>query len=461
MRSLRTRTILGAVIWAVASTVVGAIALTSILQAAAERRFDQALAQRHLQLIVALGTIGGPAEGIDLYLPDPAYGRTYSGRYWQITGADGAVVASRSLFDATLAGAPPATSGTALWEGTGPDGPIRGLRQEITLDDGSVWAVDVAESLTGLRAEQASLGRSVTLSFALVGALGVAGALLLTTAILRPLGRLQGDLARRSESGTALEPENYPAEVAPLVAEINELILRNQSVVERARRQSGDLAHALKTPSAALRNELERLSGKGSDVDEALHALGRIDQQIGRSLARFRAESSRGTVRLSTDVAQSRDRILRLFRSMPDAQALTFDLPEAAPGLYAAADAQDVEEILGNLVENAVKWAEGRIRVTLAREGAEVRIVVEDDGPGIPEADRERVTGSGFRLDTAKPGTGLGLAIVSDLVTAYGGRLTLDASDDLGGLRVSAALPRTSAVPRREELPKAPRRAAS
>jgi signal transduction histidine kinase len=320
--------------------------------------------------------------------------------------------------------------------------------------------VDVAESLSTLRAEQSQLGRSVTLSFALVGALGVAGALLLTTMILRPLGRLQGDIARRSESGEALEPANYPEEVAPLVTEINDLILRNQSVVERARRQSGDLAHALKTPSAALRNELERLSGDGRDMEEALHALGRIDQQIGRSLARFRAESSQGTARLSTDVAQSRDRILRLFRSMPEAQSLAFELPGVAPDLYAAADAQDVEEILGNLVENAVKWAAGRVRVTLAREGSEVRIVVEDDGPGIPEADRGRVTDSGFRLDTAKPGTGLGLAIVSDLVTAYGGRLALDASEDLGGLRATAALPRTSTAPRQAAV-RAPRRAAS
>ena len=449
MRSLRTRTILGAVVWAVVSTVVGAIALTSILQAAAERRFDQGLAQRHLQLIVALGTTGGPDEGIELYLTDPAYGRTYSGRYWQITGADGTVFASRSLFDATLQGAPPATPGLTLWDGTGPDGPVRGLRQEITLDDGSVWAVDVAESLAALEAERSQLGRSVLLAFALVGALGVAGALLLTTMILQPLGRLQGDIARRSESGAALEPGHYPDEVAPLVTEINDLILRNQSVVERARRQSGDLAHALKTPSAALRNELERLAGGGADMDDALDALGRIDSQIGRSLARFRAESSRGTARLSTDVAQSRDRILRLFRSMPEAQALSFERPEADAGIYAAADAQDVEEILGNLVDNAVKWARGRVRVSLSREGAEVRIVVEDDGPGIPEAERGRVTGSGFRLDTAKPGTGLGLAIVSDLVTAYGGRLALDASDDLGGLRVLAALPGTTAAPRR------------
>jgi signal transduction histidine kinase len=460
MRSLRTRTILGAVVWAVASTVMGAIALTSILQAAAERRFDEALAQRHLQLIVALGTVGGPGEAIELYLTDPSYGRTYSGSYWQITGADGTVAGSRSLFDATLEVATPATPALTLWEGTGPDGPVRGLRQEITLDDGSVWAVDVAESLARLRAEQSRLGRSVTLSFALVGALGVAGALFLTTMILRPLGRLQDDIARRSESGEALEPANYPEEVAPLVTEINDLILRNQSVVDRARRQSGDLAHALKTPSAALRNELERLSGDGREMEEALHALGRIDRQIGRSLARFRAESSRGTARLSADVAQSRDRILRLFRSMPEARALAFERPEVAPGLYAAADAQDVEEILGNLVENAVKWAEGRVRVTLAREGSEVRIVVEDDGPGIPEADRGRVTDSGFRLDTAKPGTGLGLAIVSDLVTAYGGRLALDASEDLGGLRATVALPRTSAAPRQAGA-RAPRRAAS
>jgi signal transduction histidine kinase len=120
---------------------------------------------------------------------------------------------------------------------------------------------------------------------------------------------------------------------------------------------------------------------------------------------------------------------------------LRFDLPPAS-GVFAAADAQDVEEILGNLLENAVKWARGTIRVSLSSDGPEARIEVEDDGPGIPPADRARVLDSGFRLDTAKPGTGLGLAIVSDLVHAYGGRLALDRSERLGGLHVLVALPR-------------------
>ncbi|MGI1661584.1 sensor histidine kinase [Palleronia sp. KMU-117] len=447
MRSLRSRTILGAVLWAVLSTVVGAIALTTILDAAANRRFDQTLADRHLQVIVALGTIGDPENGIELLLTDPAYGRVYSGRYWQITGPDERTFASRSLFDSVLEGAPAPGPTPRLWDGAGPDGALRGLRQAVTLDDGSTWTVDVAESLAALRADQAQLRRSVVVAFGLVGALGVAGALLLTTAILQPLGRLGRDLARRSDSGAALVPDNYPDEIGPLVTEINDLLLRNQSVVDRARRQSSDLAHALKTPSAALRNEIESLGAQGHAVDPALEAMGRIDAQISRSLARFRAESSRGTVRLSTDLGHARDRLMRLFRTMPDARALQFDLPPCGTAVFAAADAQDVEEILGNLLENAVKWASGTIRVSLSAEGAEARIEVEDDGPGIPAADRAKVIDSGFRLDTAKPGTGLGLAIVSDLVHAYGGRLVLDRSDRLGGLHVLAALPRSERLP--------------
>lgn len=441
MRSLRSRTILGAVIWAVASTVVGAIALTTILEAAADRRFNQSLSDRHIQVVVALGTIGASENGIEMMLTDPAYSRPYSGRYWEIEAEDGTIVASRSLFDAALTGGPLPTPTPRIWEGAGPDGPIRAIRQAITLDDGSVWIVTVAESLAVLRAEQASLSRSVLVAFALVGALGVAGALLLTTAILRPLGHLRRDLARRSQTGADLSSDDYPEEVAPLVDEINELLGRNQSVVERARRQSSDLAHALKTPSAALRNELEGLAGKGHDMESALDALSRIDAQIGRSLARFRAESSRGTARLSTDVVLSRERIMRLFRTLPEAQRLIFQLVPSQP-VHAAADQQDVEEILGNLIENATKWTNSTIRVTLTSVGPQVRINVEDDGPGIPEKDRALVVDSGFRLDTAKPGTGLGLAIVSDLVHAYGGSMTLGASDTLGGLHATVRLPR-------------------
>jgi signal transduction histidine kinase len=320
------------------------------------------------------------------------------------------------------------------------------VRQVLTLDDGSEWIVDVADSLSTLAAEQASLGRSILVSFALVGALGVAGALLLTTAILQPLGRLRHDLGRRSQSGAELSPDDYPEEVAPLVAEINDLLSRNQSVVERARRQSSDLAHALKTPSAALRNELEHLAATGQDAASALDALARIDAQIGRSLARFRAESSRGTVRLSANVADARDRIVRLFRTMSVAQHLTFDIVPS-PALFAAADQQDLEEIFGNLIENAAKWALGTIRISFVLDGNMLRISVEDDGPGIPEAERASVIGPGFRLDTAKPGTGLGLAIISDLVHAYRGEFVLDHADQLGGLRATVTLPRTDAAP--------------
>jgi signal transduction histidine kinase len=352
------------------------------------------------------------------------------------------VFTSRSLFDATLDGGPPARPEAAIWEGNGPSGPTRGIRQGIILDDGTVWTVDVAESLENLRAEQAALGRNVVVAFAFVGLLGVLGALLLVTAIMQPLGRLRRDLSRRMEIGSELSPGDYPEEVAPLVDEINDLLVRNQSVVERARRQSSDLAHALKTPSAALRNELESLAGKGKDTGAALEALARIDAQIGRSLARFRAESSSGTARLSTDLAHARDRIMRLFQRMPEAQSIAFDIVPSPP-VRAAADSQDIEEIFGNLIENATKWARGRIRVSLSSTGPYVAIVIEDDGPGIPEEDRQHVLGSGYRLDTAKPGTGLGLAIVSDLVHAYGGNLDLGQSDDLGGLRVVAQLPQS------------------
>lgn len=446
MRSLRTRTILGALVWAIASTIVGAIALISILEAAADRRFNRALADRHLQVAVALATVGDPRNDIEALLPDPGYVRPYSGRYWQISGEDGTVFASRSLFDTTLDDGPPARPEAAIWEGAGPSGPTRGIRQSITLDDGSVWTVDVAESLENLRAEQAALGRSVVVAFAFVGGLGMLGALLLVTAIMRPLGRLRRDLSRRMETGAELSPGDYPDEVAPLVTEINDLLARNQAVVERARRQSSDLAHALKTPSAALRNELESLSDAGTDTHTALDALTRIDAQIGRSLARFRAESSSGTARLSTDLARARDRIMRLFSVMPEARAIEFEIVPSPP-VHAAADAQDVEEIFGNLIENATKWARGRIRVSLSSAGPTASIMVEDDGPGIPEDDRRHVLGSGYRLDTAKPGTGLGLAIVSDLVHAYGGSLDLGRSDDLGGLRVDVRLPRSEAAP--------------
>lgn len=440
MHSLRKRAILGGLIWAAAIVVIGAIALFSFFETLAQRRFDNGLMERHLQLIVALSNSDGDPDLMEDYIPDAAYQRPYSGRYWQITDDAGTVYASRSLFDVTFAEQSGLTDVPTVWLGQGPNGDVRGLQQHISLEDGSNWTVTVAETMANLYAEQSQIRQSLLATFALLGALGIAGSILLASAIVRPLSKLRKDVAQRWDEDHAFTPEDYPEEVAPLVSDINTLLDRNRKIVDRGRRQAADMAHALKTPSAIMRNELSALAEQKVDVTQAVHALDRVDAQIGRSLARIRAANTGEGSHNQSNVKTSVDRISRLFTSLPvyASKSLTVDV---GADINVPMDAQDLEEILGNSLENAFNWAQQRVRIICHKNERTTVLEVHDDGPGIAEEDRQKALRSGGRLDTAIPGTGLGLAIVDDLMQAYGGSVELARSDVLGGLVVMLSIP--------------------
>ena len=439
MRSLQRRVIIGGLIWAGAALLIGAYAVFVMFDQIADRRFNAFLQERHTQVVVALGTMQS-ADGIEGFLTDPAYSRPYSGRYWQLQAADGTITTSPSLFDFELPAPADVPDAAEIWEGEGPNGPLRGVRQRIVLDDGTVWIATIASSLADLSAERLEMRRSVAGAFALVGLLCIAGAGLLTSAVLAPLRKLRNDVAHRWDAGKELEPADYPLEVAPLVRDINELLSRNRDIVERGRRQAADLAHALKTPSAALRNEVAKLSRTVDGTAPLFQALDRIDGQITRSLARMRAVHASKAVLVRAELDRTFDRLTRLFRSLPDTSGKDFRTKSPA-GLCVAADPQDLEEILGNLLENAFKWCRNSVRLSAASDGQSVTILVEDDGPGITQEQRAVAMREGGRLDTSVPGTGLGLSIANDLAQAYGGTIALETSPALGGLMIELVLP--------------------
>ncbi|MGB5559237.1 MAG: HAMP domain-containing sensor histidine kinase [Paracoccaceae bacterium] len=441
MQSLRRRAILGGSIWAILCVGIGVVALYSFFDSLTQRRFDQALSERHLQVVIALSNSDADADLMPQFINDPIYERPYSGRYWQANGPNRQILTSRSLFDAVFAQAGEAPPAKEFWTGDGPDGEVRGVRQSIILEDGSAWVVVVADSLAGLVAEQRTIRRSLLLTFGLVGALGVAGAMLQTLVVVRPLRKLREDVAHRWDMETDIDPTNYPEEVAPLVEDINALLERNREIVARGRRQAADMAHALKTPSAILRNELESLNRKKVDVSQAQDALNRIDSQLQRSLARIRAANSGASMhQRHTNLLRSVERLANLFRGLPD-----FKLKELVvavpPKLTVPMDPHDLEEVLGNIIENASLWSQSQVSISCRTTGEFVEILVEDDGPGISEINRSEALRSGGRLDTTVPGTGLGLAIVGDLLHAYGGELYLEKSARLSGLRVVISIP--------------------
>lgn len=441
MISLRRRAIIGGAISAIVMIVLGFLLVTAFIDTVTQNRFETALIDRHVQLQVALSNADGDLSRIENAIGDPAYRRPYSGRYWQITAPDGSFVTSRSLLDAAIP-VPNLVGSTVITrDEPSPDQDMmRSVHQMISLEDGSQWVVTVAASLANLEAERGQIGLSLLQAFALLGLIGIAAAIFQISAVLSPLKKLQDDVAKRWDGNEALDPDEYPEEVAPLVMDINTLLDRNRDIVARARRQAADLAHALKTPCAIMRNELESLSEQRVNVAEAQEALARVDAQLGRSLARIRAANSAASVHAQTDLSNSVARFSRLFKSMAEGQGKQFT-SKAANDLKIRMDVQDIEEVLGNLLDNALKWCRSQVRLSAARENGSVVIRIEDDGPGIPEDAQRKALRAGGRLDTSTAGTGLGLAIAVDLLKAYGGNLSLLSSDDLGGLCVLVELP--------------------
>ncbi|MBE0413639.1 HAMP domain-containing sensor histidine kinase [Yoonia sp.] len=441
MTSLRARTLTGGVIWAFVAVMIGVYGLDTLLSGQAERRFDELLQNKHTQVIVALANSADSPDDIARGIGDPAYTQPFSGEYWQIENPQGDIFVSWSLVDALLPRANRQTTGIVLRSfasETGED--LRGVAQWISLDDGSIWHVQVASSLQSLIDDRDALRNSLLLAFGAIVIFGVLGALLQVTIILRPLADLRRDVLQRWDSDDGLKPDAYPVEVAPLVSDINTLLERNREIVVRSRRQAADLAHAIKTPSAIIRNELEDLERQKMPVAESLVALDRLDAHLKRSLARMRADGGNAGMRPAADLDVALGRLARAFKALAQHQnkVLTVDI---APGLRIRMDQNDFEEVMGNLLDNAIKWAAGQIHLKARTKGDKVTVSVADDGPGIPAEDFGAATRSGQRLDTSKPGTGLGLAIADDLAHAYGGTITLDKSDRLGGLEVRVVLP--------------------
>jgi signal transduction histidine kinase len=449
MRSLKRRAMAGAVLWTLLVFVIGVTAFLTLFDRIAISRFDEVLDERLIQATVALSYTPPTEETMSRLLVDPAYSRPYSGRYWQAENRDtGEILVSRSLFDVTLA--PPERPGdtATIWQGPGPDGEVRALSDTVILENGSTWTVTVAQSVAALEEQRRLAANGSAAVFLFLGLLAVGASALFTRAVLKPLERLSAEIENRWITGARLAPDAYPAEIAPLVNDVNTLVERNHDIVARARRQAADLAHALKTPSAALRNELETAAESGTALAGAVEALDRIDAQLKRTLIRMRAEYASNDVNSETSVAASLRRLERLFRSSAGREDVRLDW-SAPEDLTLPLNPQDFEEAVGNLMDNAYKWTRSRIAIEARVAGDRAVIEVHDDGPGVSPGEVDAILQPAYRIDTSTSGSGLGLAITNDLVRAYGGELEIGRSETLGGLFVRMRLDRVSQVRQR------------
>jgi signal transduction histidine kinase len=451
--SIATRLFLTAAALSSVVLLVASLLLTAYYRAEAEEVFEQRL-DVYLRAIVAdvseSGQEGRTGPG---QLGDPQFELPLSGWYWQITRLDGTaheIKASRSLFAARLPklsdlGVPAEIGGSRRGDAPGPDGRrLRIVERVIDVGDTGIYLVQVAASPEETERQISRFRFALGVAFTALAIAAAIGAAFQVRFGLRPLLLLQGELGAVRRGERERIAGGYPEEVAPLAEELNLLIGANRGIVERARTQVGNLAHALKTPLSVIVNEADVAPGPLADKVGEQAAIMR--DQISFYLDRARAAARAGAIGSVTQAAPVVEALLRTFGKIYGDKGVVFT-GEAAPALRFLGERQDLEEMIGNLLDNAGKWAAGRVTVAVAAEPEAIapgrgflRVTIDDDGPGLVPELREAATRRGQRLDETKPGSGLGLSIVTDLAAAHGGSLRLDTSP-AGGLRAELRLP--------------------
>jgi signal transduction histidine kinase len=374
-------------------------------------------------------------------LGDQRFAEPYSGLYWQVSGGGHAPFPSRSLWDRQLA-LPPGNQDCRTpckFESTQfPSETLRVIARSVRLPGAAQpFLFQVAQSSRDLDRQKARTRTVVGWSLGVLGIGLIVMVGLQSIYGLAPLRRVSKAIAAiRSGEARRVEAQ-FPVEVEPLVAEINELLAHGEAQSEAARRHAGNLAHALKTPMSVLIGEAR---GRDDPLARTIEAQVQVMRRhVDHQLARARAVGRRAASTARTPVWPSLEAIARTVGRIHQGKVL-IDLAGDREASFRG-EQQDLEEMLGNLIDNAALHGGGRVFITVEANADQVRVLVEDDGKGIAPEQRSRLFERGERLDTDKPGTGLGLAIVKDVAELYGGSVALDSSEDLGGLLVTLTLP--------------------
>jgi len=425
--------------WILLLLVGGGYALDKVLVSVVTRNFDEQM-DYLLRSMIFSAELGPQGEVIlNRELADQRFIEYNSGGYWQISGKGFEPFRSRSLWNSHLkVDAAHNDRDVHVYDSMElPGQRLRIAERDVTLPNSPVhWRFQVAQSRDSLDANIAELRRTLVRSFLLLGFGLIVMATLQTWFGLRPLRKVRSEIARLRAGKSKRIEGAMPAEVAPMVEELNALVEHNDRQAEEARRHAGNLAHALKTPLSVIMNAAA--AGQDDLGPSVIREARTMRRQIDHHLARARAVGRRGSAHSRAEVWPSIEAVERAVARLYPQVRIDVD---GAKDAIAHIERQDLDEILGNLVENAAKYGGGSVFVTAGLQSGFVEIMVEDDGLGIPEADRIRIFDRGVRLDSGKPGTGLGLAIVRDVAEIYDGTVSLEESEDLGGLLVRLRLP--------------------
>lgn len=448
-RSLAVRVVAFSTVWAILALVLIYTVITALYRENSERGFNSLLSAHLFNLIGSVGVSPSGALTGSPDLGDLRFSEPRSGWYWTVeplteglTGSLRSSSMTAPIASESITEVPFNASFQRSYAMEGIDGEdLQVLEAEFVLDaKNRVARFRVMGNRTELEEEIWIFERRLLTYLTLFGfgmiAINAAAILL----GLRPLGQVSRALAMVREGAAQRLDGSFPAEIEPLASETNALIENNRRIVERSRTQVGNLAHSLKTPLAVLLNEARSLGGaQGQLITEQARAM---QGQLEHYLQRARIAAQRDSVVFRTPVTPLLQRMVRVMEKLGDRVRIGFNPPPAE--IVFAGEREDFEEIVGNLMENAVKWAKSSVQLSVAAlpsTGGETRfaLTIEDDGPGIPEDKAREALRRGRRLDETKPGTGLGLSIVSELVNEYGGTIALERGS-AGGLRVTVVL---------------------
>lgn len=437
--SLRARLLGAATLWTGIALVGVGLFIFWLFKGHADRTFD---ARLEANLLGLMASVEFNEQGQLIKTRDvggPQFDRAFSGWYWQIAHDEEVLIASRSLWDESLPNVPfNAQQALSL---IGPDSePLRARGRRFSAPgSGPELSIMVAGPQREIDDSLSLILPPLAISLSLLG-LGLAVAVWWQVRWgLRPLTKLRRELLAVREGRRDALPDARVAELKPLVEEINALVAHNREVIARSRQHVGNLAHGLKTPLAMLVNSLSTAQSQNDTVNEAISRLQRL---VDHHLRRARAVGAGHHMGERTLVKPTLEGLVEVmhhvYQREPKPVTVVFHCDDA---LAFRGESQDLDELLGNLLDNACKWASQQVMVnaTTNRLG-ELLITITDDGPGMPEAQRIKSVERGERFDETTPGDGLGLAIVHDLAQLYGGALTLNANQPQG-LRAELTLP--------------------
>lgn len=446
LSSFRMRLVLGAVLWISLGFLVSWVVLTNLLRVHVLHEFASEL-DHHATELAELAVLD-PSGTLAIRAPlsDFRFGTDRSGYYWQITQTDGATLVSSSLGTARLPLqlVPGGDVDLHQAEVSGPSGQALLLERLIRIgtQSGPTAQVAIAMDMSLINTYLGALESTLAIAMACLAGGLILAAIAQIAFAFRPLARIDLALLAVKQGGAHRMPTDLPTEVRPLVDNLNALLDKNENMIQRARLQAGNLAHALKSSLAHLQIEADNLSEKDQSGAIIQQQCDIIRRQIDYQLARARATSSRFGGTHATQVGPVIENVVTALRRLHRDRQLTIETDKTHFHALVACGTEDLEEVLGNLIDNAAKWAAAQVLVSVAQSAeGKLLIRIEDDGPGMPPDTHERAFKPGERLDESTPGSGLGLAIARDVVGLYDGRLWIEQSR-FGGACVVVELDR-------------------